>query len=104
MMKMKKMQRGLHDDVSKAPRTSESSPSDVHFTATEVEFAGYRLVHDWNNNPIDAPRDFLIRANRFPEEDMSIFVFAWMLTNCSHYCFTVCSRKNKPLQNLCISV
>ncbi len=23
------------------------SPSDVHFTATKVEFAGYRLVHDW---------------------------------------------------------
>ncbi len=26
---------------------TESSPSDVHFTATKGEFAGYRLVHDW---------------------------------------------------------
>ena len=70
---MKKMQHGLHDNVSKAPRTAESSPSHVHFTAAEVDFAGYRLVHDWHNNPVDATRDFLIRANRFLEEDMSIF-------------------------------
>ncbi len=59
---MKKMQYGIHDDVSKAPRSAESNPSDVHFTAKEVEFAGYRLVHDWHNNPVDDTRDFLIRV------------------------------------------
>jgi hypothetical protein len=59
---LKKMQHGLHDDVSKAPRTAESSPSHVHFTATEVEFARYRLVHD-----------FKIWANRLLEEALSIF-------------------------------